>query len=393
MPDRSRRVQAELRPGDQEHRAAADAVEQRDHLRHRGHLHLARRRHADGGAQRDAEGDQAPVALERVEQRGDHRDRHADGRDAVAAHGGGRAREPAQTLDEQREGDDVEDVAEALALQEAWPAAEDHGPSPCPRRRRPCPRASCGLGLDLNISSMRSVTRKPPTTLIVPKAMAITRMTLLKVSLPARPMTQQAAEQHDPVDRVGARHQRRVQRVGHLRDDDEADEAGQHEDREVGREGAREDHGAASTAALAPGWTISPSRTMHAPADDLIVEVELQGAVLADEQLEQREHVAREQLRGVLGHARGQVQRRDDLDVVANDGLARHGQLAVPARLAGEVDDHRARLHPFDSLRGHELGRRAAGHERRRDDHVEALDRVGQRLLLAGALLSVSSRA
>ena len=33
------------------------------------------------------------------------------------------------------------------------------------------------------------------------------------------------------------------------------------------------------------------------------------------------------------------------------------------------------------------LRRRAPGHERGRDDHVEALDRVGQRLLLAGALL------
>ena len=32
----------------------------------------------------------------------------------------------------------------------------------------------------LNISSMRSVTRKPPTTLIVPKTIAITRITLLK---------------------------------------------------------------------------------------------------------------------------------------------------------------------------------------------------------------------
>ena len=34
-----------------------------------------------------------------------------------------------------------------------------------------------------------------------------------------------------------------------------------------------------------------------------------------------------------------------------------------------------------------ELRRRAAGDERRRDDDVEALDRVGQRLLLLGALL------
>jgi len=32
-------------------------------------------------------------------------------------------------------------------------------------------------------------------------------------------------------------------------------------------------------------------------ADDLIVEIEMQGAILADEQLEQREHVACEQLR------------------------------------------------------------------------------------------------
>src|SRR3954451_2418248 len=97
------------------------------------------------------------------------------------------------------------------------------------------------------------------------------------------------------MDRVGARHQRRVQRVGHLGDDDEADEPGQHEDRQVGREGAGEDHegspapgvasgasaptpdlgsgaeppllpAAFSTAALAPWLTISPSRTTHAPA-------------------------------------------------------------------------------------------------------------------------------
>ena len=77
-----------------------------------------------------------------------------------------------------------------------------------------------------------------------------------------------------------------------------------------------------------------------------------------------------------------------------DDGLARLGQLAVAAGLAREVDDHRAGLHPFDRLRGDELRRRAARHERGRDDDVEALDRVGQRLLLrARAPRSVSSRA
>jgi len=46
-----------------------------------------------------------------------------------------------------------------------------------------------GSGLRLNISSMRSVTRKPPTMLIVPNAIAITRITLLKALLPDRPIT------------------------------------------------------------------------------------------------------------------------------------------------------------------------------------------------------------
>src|SRR6185437_11439738 len=105
----------------------------------------------------------------------------------------------------------------------------------------------------------------------------------------------QPAEQHDPVNRVRARHQRRVQRVRHLGDHDEADEAREHEDREVGRERAGKDHWAPplkgspagvlgwlaaeaappaaaplaplfSTADFAPALTISPSRTTHAPA-------------------------------------------------------------------------------------------------------------------------------
>ena len=59
---------AELDPGDERDRAAADAVEQRDHLRHRGHLHVARGRDADDRADDDAERDQAPVAHARVQE-------------------------------------------------------------------------------------------------------------------------------------------------------------------------------------------------------------------------------------------------------------------------------------------------------------------------------------
>src|ERR1700758_985201 len=43
-------------------------------------------------------------------------------------------------------------------------------------------------------------------------------------------------DQHYAMDGVGARHQRRVQGVGHLGDDREPDEPGQQQDRQVGQE-------------------------------------------------------------------------------------------------------------------------------------------------------------
>src|SRR5690606_19326033 len=46
----------------------------------------------------------------------------------------------------------------------------------------------------------------------------------------------QRAEHDDAVDGVGARHQRGVQGVGHLGDDGETDEPGQHQDRDVGQQ-------------------------------------------------------------------------------------------------------------------------------------------------------------
>src|SRR5690606_12925318 len=46
----------------------------------------------------------------------------------------------------------------------------------------------------------------------------------------------QRAEHHDAVDGVGARHQRGVQGIGHFGDDRESDEAGQHQDRDIGKQ-------------------------------------------------------------------------------------------------------------------------------------------------------------
>ncbi len=83
----------------------------------------------------------------------------------------------------------------------------------------------------LNICSMRWVTRKPP------KMLTLASMTAMKPN-PARPAghgqprRQHRAHHDHRGDRVGHRHQRRVQRRGDVPHHVVADEAGHHEDRE-----------------------------------------------------------------------------------------------------------------------------------------------------------------
>ena len=165
---------AELRPRDQRDRAAADAVEQRDHLRHRGHLHLARRGDADDRADDDGRrrsGPSCPSPRAGTSRRSAIAMPTAAMRLPRTAVRGPVS--PRQPVDEQAEADDVEDVDEVRVLQEG-------------RERHARPRAGSshrsfgGAGLLLNISSMRSVTRKPPTTLIVPKMIAITSSDLVE---------------------------------------------------------------------------------------------------------------------------------------------------------------------------------------------------------------------
>src|SRR4051812_38706356 len=142
-----------------------------------------------------------------------------------------------------------------------------------------------------------------------------------------RPDEQQAAEHDDAVDGVRAAHQRRVQRVRHLRDHLEADERGKHQDRQLGQQVHALDH---------------LSFAHHAGAlDDLVLEVE--------PEFDQRQDVARVERGRVLGHLRRQVQPADELH--ATGGRVRlppPRPLAVAAPLRGEGDDHAGRRHPLD---------------------------------------------
>ena len=198
----------------------------------------------------------------------------------------------------------------------------------------------CRAGPLLNISSMRSVTRKPPTTLIVPKAIAITSSSSLRNPVGLADQ-QQAAEQHDAVDRVGGGHERRVQRVRHLRDDLEADEGGEHEDGQLGEQVHLRGH--LRGAALAPSCTISPSWVMQAPS------------MISSSKSSSARPRRRPSARAATGRCGHRAGRRGLASSRAgsvgpaivtpslHDRLARLGQLAVAAGLGRQVDDHRAR--------------------------------------------------
>ena len=105
----------------------------------------------------------------------------------------------------------------------------------------------------LNISSIRSVTTKPPTTFADASTTATNPTTVVQRVLVVDAGDEHRADDHDPVDRVRARHQRRVQQRRHLRDHLEAEEDREHEDRQLEDEQAL--------------WLIEscPFRTVDAP--------------------------------------------------------------------------------------------------------------------------------
>jgi hypothetical protein len=100
-----------------------------------------------------------------------------------------------------------------------------------------------------NIDSMRRVTAKPPNMLTAVSAMPTTasqRMMSSGRTSPAhhgvdrrRRDLHQRTDDDDAADRIGDAHQRRVQGRRHVPHDHVADEAGQHEHREVAEESRR----------------------------------------------------------------------------------------------------------------------------------------------------------
>ena len=141
-------------------------------------------------------------------------DRHADHAEQVALPAGLRARQPAQRQDEQDAGDEIEQRGEIGG-----------------HRRVP------HFFFFWYMPSMRWVTRKPPKMLTEARTSATKPSARAQIG-PASLADQRHADREQRADhdhrgdRVGHRHQRRVQRRRHRPDHVVADEDRQHEDRE-----------------------------------------------------------------------------------------------------------------------------------------------------------------
>src|SRR5437868_5559012 len=121
---------------------------------------------------------------------------------------------------------------------------------------------------------------------------------------------------------------------------------------------------------------------------DVVLQVDLERALLGHDQLEEVEHVARIQRRRVRRHPRRQVGLAHDGHAVLDDGLVGFGQGAVAAHAArplarGDVHDHRARLHRLDHVFGDQGRRRAPRDQRGADHDVGQRDALGDFDLLA----------
>ena len=187
---------------------------------------------------------------------GEDRDEHADRGDAIAHASRFGRTQIAQAKNEQHTGDEIGELTGLTAT----PAII----------RSLLTTAARGL----NISSMRSVTVKPPKTL------SDARITENHADDRVERRVKSAgdenrADEDDAVNGVGGRHQRRVQRRRNLRDHFDSDEERQDEDRQFGEKGFAHGVPPDERTADEPGtesasrvglWTISPLFTSVVPA-------------------------------------------------------------------------------------------------------------------------------
>ncbi|MPL99903.1 hypothetical protein SDC9_46124 [bioreactor metagenome] len=393
-----------------------EAVQRRDELRHLGHLDRLRHIPAEHRATREHQRNHPAMAHARAEDRGDDGERHAG--DAVP-HRAFRALLPREATEREDEENGCSDIG---SLNDT----DGKHLSPSPRSRflehgeHPPGDEEAADDVDRGDQHrQRGEDDDEPA---------------------ARADLQQRAEDDDARDRVRHRHQRRMQRMRHVPDHLEADEAAQREDHEVRHERGRRDRAHEQQQRRAHGQQhhLLPRRLAEGrllgclaflggrllglllrlvrgdrldlrrrrreghraleghggAADHVVFHVVDDDAILAGREI--GDHVAdvgRIKLRGLRRHPRREVVVADDRDAVLRDDLlARHGQVTVAATFRRKVDDDRAALHRRDHVGEPQLRRIAARDQRRGDDDVHVGGKLAELLQLCFAELGARGR-
>ena len=202
---------------------------------------------------------------------------------------------------------------------------------------------------------------------------------IVATRLCARAGRDQRADERDAGDRVRRRHERRVQQRRHARDHHVADEAGQHEDVELEK--------IAISRSTFPSWVIIIAPVISSVASSWSAP-SFTRCLSSSKML--RPNIWLAWNGTVLGTLSGAM------IVTSCDShrLAGLRELAVAARLRGEIDDHRAGAHRLRPSRRDQLRRRLARDLRRRDDEIHVLDVVRRsRRACAPARRAVCARA
>ena len=180
----------------------------------------------------------------------------------------------------------------------------------------------------------------PPTMLLVAATIAIVPKHRRQRAL-ALAGQDDRAHDGDRVQRVGQRHQRRVQQRRNPPDHFEADERGQHEDVEAGDQvklhrsapsACRRVAGSAKNSRTR-AFTTSPSRVSSVSRMISSFRSMSQLAVLHEVEQEGG-HVSRVHLAGVVGHGAGEVEPADDGDAVLHDDSPGRVSSQFPPRSA-----------------------------------------------------------
>ena len=403
--DRAARRSIVAGPADQHGGQADEAVQQRDQLRHAGHLddrapataRSRRRRPSATTSSASAGGSDVPVDGQ-ADGRG-QRDRHADDAEDVARRDGLVLGQAGEGQDEQQGRDDVARPWRSTSMR--------HRRSAHLREHR----------------SMRRVTAKPPKMLMLTRAGSRRRPARV-IDRVAVADLQQRADDDDAGDGVGHPHQRRVQRVVHVPDHVVADDDRQHEHGEVlriswsartrrrtkqqharRRRRSREPALAASSALLGLRLDRRPRRLRRAaarprPAPAAAARSSRRcarrscraarrrrsrgraGRPSPASQLHQVDQVGAVQLRGLRGQAAGQVGVADDRHaVVGDDGLARDRALDVAAVAPRPCRRSRCPASSLATISAvMQLRRGLAGDQRGGDDDVDVLGLLGVQL-------------